>query len=197
MLVKLRAALHRFFICALIGYTQPNNSFKPNLLRYSKSVAEKASHAFASSTQVGLTQVLDGMSTMQEIVQFKSERFKPLLPEECQVNPDVYGAELAFWLGAELASRGIATSYPEAEDWGWFLSFSTENGSEFAIHCVNVDGAMDLWSLSLRRYPRKMFGRDKPPYSDASSLVAAIRDSVQSIVPSTDAQWQYETVDAV
>ena len=35
-----------------------NNSFKPNLLRYSKSVAEKACHAFASTTQVGLTQAL-------------------------------------------------------------------------------------------------------------------------------------------
>ena len=38
----------------------PNNSFKPNLLRYGKSVAEKACHAFASTTQVGLTQALAG-----------------------------------------------------------------------------------------------------------------------------------------
>ena len=38
----------------------PNNSFKPNLLRYGKSVAEKACHAFASTTQVGLTQALCG-----------------------------------------------------------------------------------------------------------------------------------------
>ncbi|MDE2598510.1 MAG: hypothetical protein KGL40_02690 [Rhodocyclaceae bacterium] len=38
--------------------SKPNNSFKPNLLRYSKSVAEKACHAFASTTQVGLTQAL-------------------------------------------------------------------------------------------------------------------------------------------
>ena len=33
----------------------PNKAFKPNLLRYSKRVAEKACHAFASTTQVGLT----------------------------------------------------------------------------------------------------------------------------------------------
>ena len=38
--------------------SKPNSSFKPNLLRYSKSVAEKACHAFASTTQVGLTQAL-------------------------------------------------------------------------------------------------------------------------------------------
>ena len=46
----------------------PNKSFKPNLLRYSKSVAEKACHAFASSTQVGLTQVLGAMRIIATIV---------------------------------------------------------------------------------------------------------------------------------
>src|SRR3546814_5560923 len=33
--------------------------FKPNLLRYTKAMAEKACHGFGSTTQVGLTQVLD------------------------------------------------------------------------------------------------------------------------------------------
>ena len=37
---------------------RPNNSFKPNLFRYGKSVATKACHAFASTTQVGLIQAL-------------------------------------------------------------------------------------------------------------------------------------------
>ena len=37
----------------------PNNSFKPNLLRYTKHMAEKARHVFGSTTQVGLTQALD------------------------------------------------------------------------------------------------------------------------------------------
>jgi hypothetical protein len=36
----------------------PNNSFKPNLLRSTKAMAEKACHGFGSTTQVGLTQVL-------------------------------------------------------------------------------------------------------------------------------------------
>ena len=51
--VYLPRAVHR-------GKLAPNNSFKPNLLRYGKSVAEKACHAFASTTQVGLTQALGG-----------------------------------------------------------------------------------------------------------------------------------------
>jgi len=37
---------------------RPNNSFKPKPLRYSKSVAKKACHAFASTTRFGLTQAL-------------------------------------------------------------------------------------------------------------------------------------------
>src|SRR3546814_16113406 len=36
----------------------PNNSFKPNLLRYTKAMAEKACHGFGYTTQVGLTQAL-------------------------------------------------------------------------------------------------------------------------------------------
>jgi hypothetical protein len=42
-----------------------NNSFKPNLFRSSKSVAEKACHAFTSTTQVGLIQAIGLMSTVQ------------------------------------------------------------------------------------------------------------------------------------
>ena len=36
----------------------PNNSFKPNLLRYTKVMAEKACHDFGSTTQVSLIQAL-------------------------------------------------------------------------------------------------------------------------------------------
>ena len=38
----------------------PFYSFKPNLFRYGKSVATKACHDFASTTQVGLIQALGG-----------------------------------------------------------------------------------------------------------------------------------------
>src|SRR3546814_16279527 len=37
----------------------PNNSFKPNLLRYTNNMAERACHVVASATQVGLTPALD------------------------------------------------------------------------------------------------------------------------------------------
>ena len=46
-----------------IGSLGPNNSFKPNLLRYTKAMAEKACHGFGSTTQVGLTQALGATET--------------------------------------------------------------------------------------------------------------------------------------
>lgn len=44
-------------------------------------------------------------------VTFKSDLFKPFLPEEAQVNPNCYGAELAYWLAQKLAENGFVTSY--------------------------------------------------------------------------------------
>ena len=46
----------------------PNNSFKPNLLRYTNNVAGKACHVVGYATQVGLTQALEpfGMITAAE-----------------------------------------------------------------------------------------------------------------------------------
>lgn len=111
-----------------------------------------------------------------DLVQLKSNRFAPILPDESQVNEGVYGAELAYWLAQSLASRGVITSYPEHEDWGWYLDYATVEGFEFAIHCGNIDGKDDLWLLSIRRYPRKMFGRDKPSFEKASVLIDAIRE---------------------
>ena len=42
--------------------TRPNNSFKPNPLRYTNNLAGKACHVVGSATRVGLTQALEPMS---------------------------------------------------------------------------------------------------------------------------------------
>lgn len=111
-----------------------------------------------------------------DLVELRTNKFAPFLPNESQVNPGVYGAELAYWLAQELASRGEITSYPQYEDWGWYLSYVGSNGAEFAIHCGNVDGSDERWLLTLRRYSRKMFGRDKPSFDKAARLVGAIHE---------------------
>lgn len=53
--------------CSPTQREQPNNSFKPNLLRYTKAVAEKACHGFGSTTQVGLNQALGPLSTNRDL----------------------------------------------------------------------------------------------------------------------------------
>ncbi len=131
------------------------------------------------------------MTDTVDIVEFRSDSFAPVLPEECQVNPQAYGAELAFWLCTELAKRGVATSYPNQEDWGWYLEYYTPSGSEFAIHCTNLDGAKDHWRLSLRRYGRKMFGRDKPPFSEAANLVSGIKKLLEEEPTIYRPDWKY------
>ena len=122
-----------------------------------------------------------------DLVELRTNKFAPFLPDDSRVNPGVYGAELAFWLAQKLAARGIVTSYPEYEDWGWYLDYASSDGSEFAIHCGNVDGKDDVWLLSLRRYTRKMFGRDKPSFNMAAALVKSIREVlVEAEIPVQD-----------
>lgn len=135
------------------------------------------------------------MSDLKEIVEFRSDAFKPFLPEDCQVNPGVYGAELAFWLASRLAAVGVITSYPEYEDWGWYVEYLSPTGSEFAVHCTNADERGTRWALRLRRHARKMFGRDKPPYTDADALVAAIRKALLAEQSVSDLRWLYATPD--
>lgn len=131
------------------------------------------------------------MTALLDIAEFRSEQFAPRLPDESQVNPGVYGAELAFWLCTELADRGVVTTYPNYEDWGWFIEYFTDNGAEFAVHCGNIDGESDRWLLSLRRHGRKMFGRDKPPFSEASTLIVAIRELLKGSTSIQDLTWTY------
>jgi hypothetical protein len=70
-------------------------------------------------------------------IEFESPKFSPYLPEECQVNPGVYGFELAHWLSERLAAINIITSYPNYEDWGWFLEFS-QNEIDVMICCGSM-----------------------------------------------------------
>jgi hypothetical protein len=110
-----------------------------------------------------------------DIAEFSSELFRPFLPEESQVNPEVYGAELAYWLARKLSEAGIFTSYPESEDWGWLLGYETGSGARFMILCRNVDESASRWNLAIEAVARKLFGRDKPSYSEAGQAIDGIR----------------------
>lgn len=157
-------------------------------------LAERLSEASSIAVRVAYCEetAAISMKSLRDIAQFRSLKFASVLPDDSQVNPQTYGAELAYWLCMELARRGTVTSYPNAEDWGWFIEFLPSTGSEFAVHCGNVDGKKDLWLLSLRRHARKMFGRDKPPYEEAAGLIAAIHELLTQSPEVGEPQWLYE-----
>jgi hypothetical protein len=71
-------------------------------------------------------------------IEFTTDKFLPTLPEECQTNPGAYGFELALWLAHQLLRNGIVTSYPQSEDWGWFIEFTDEAETEIQIGCSSM-----------------------------------------------------------
>ena len=102
--------------------SKPNNSFKPNLLRYSKSVAEKACHAFASTTQVGLTQAL---GPMRQVF-----RWSLLLPA---VALGIVASWLVFPLGRGLAISACPGSLRSVEA---TTDFSQPDYSAYSDTCL-------------------------------------------------------------
>jgi hypothetical protein len=123
------------------------------------------------------------------LAQFRSEKFAPLLPDESQVNPGVFGAELAYWLSSELARRGVFTSYPEYEDYGWFIEYSIDTDAEFTVWCANLDGSSDRWELTLKPQARKLLGRNRPSVSEASALLGQLRALLEAEPSISDLVW--------
>jgi hypothetical protein len=125
-------------------------------------------------------------------VKFNSMLFRPVLPDEGQINPGLYGAELAYWLCNELAKAGVFTSYPNHEDWCWFIEYITPDGDEFWLCCENIDGTDDKWHCYLRPLGRKLFGRDKAPIEKAKPLIDVIKQILENTKGIENIKWSYE-----
>jgi hypothetical protein len=126
---------------------------------------------------------------METIVDFESNMFSPFLPDDAQVNPGVYGAELAFWLCRQLAQAGILTSYPAAEDWGWFITYRTEDDHTYSLCCGNIYGSVDKWRCYLKPEAKRLFGRNKAPIEGARMLMHALRNVLQKELGISNVIW--------
>jgi hypothetical protein len=119
-------------------------------------------------------------------LEFTSAAFLPVLPEGCQANPGVYGFELAWWLAQALARRGVVTSYPMGEDWGWLIEYR-EGEAEFMIGCSSqcdpdegVQGRPIAWSVFVRQVrslKQRLKGQAEPAMASmlTSAIVTALR----------------------
>lgn len=126
---------------------------------------------------------------MRNAVTFSSTRFRPVLPEESQVSPGRYGAELAFWLCTQLAREGVVTPYPNYEDWGWFIEYTTAEGDEFWLCCGNVEGADDQWHCFLQPKGKGLFGRSQPSQDKARPLMEALVGVLEKESTVHDIRW--------
>lgn len=126
---------------------------------------------------------------MNSAVRFSSTKFDPVLPEESQVNPGRYGAELAFWLCTSLARDGVVTSYPNYEDWGWFIEYITAAGDEFWLCCGNVDGVENRWHCFLQPKGKGVLGRSKPRVEQAGLLLEALARVLDTESSVYDIEW--------
>lgn len=125
---------------------------------------------------------------MDTCVDFRSALFRPFLSEEAQVNPGCYGAELAWWLSRELAQRGVETSYPNFEDWGWFVEYIVDD-NEYWLCCGNVTGETDSWRIYLECKGRGLFGRNKAPVEAAAPLLDAVSAVLAASPDIREIQW--------
>ncbi|RYZ92535.1 MAG: hypothetical protein EOO68_22605, partial [Moraxellaceae bacterium] len=98
--------------------------------------------------------------------------------------PGCYGAELAWWVSVELAREGFVTSYPNYEDWGWFVEYSVED-YEYWLCCSNVTDENNSWRIYLSCKPKSLFGRNKAPIELAQKLLTALAN-ILSATPSIE-----------
>ncbi len=126
---------------------------------------------------------------MKVSVEFDSDLFKPFLPEDSQVNPYVYGAELAFWLSKQLAKKGVVTSYPNFEDWGWFIEYITDLEDEYWLCCGNREGKNNKWRCFLDPKAKNFFGFNKAKVENASLLLDTLKNLLNETPSITNIQW--------
>ncbi|KGJ87997.1 hypothetical protein [Thalassotalea sp. ND16A] len=125
---------------------------------------------------------------MEISVNFKSDLFHPHLPDEAQVNPGVHGAELAWWLGKELAARDVVTSYPESEDWGWFIEYIIDD-NVYSVCCGNVENRRNEWHIYLDPHAKSLFGRNKAKMEHANVLISTLKELLNETKEITNIEW--------
>lgn len=121
-------------------------------------------------------------------IEFESHLFRPFLPEESQVNPQVYGAELAYWLSKQLAELQVITTYPISEDWGWFIEY-LRNDKEYWVCCRNCDELPHKWWISIEPRSKSFFGRSKASMTDAEPLIKALHRLLDNNPDISNVTW--------
>lgn len=128
-----------------------------------------------------------GMTTS---ARFKSTRFRPFRPEDQQVNPGVYGEELARWLAVRLTETEGTRPRVDYEDWAWLVELSVANGHAW-IFCANEYGSDDVWMIDVRQRPRLLgwFRRPGLTPDELFGLCKKLHVILSSEATITELEW--------
>lgn len=117
-------------------------------------------------------------------LEFTTDRFRPFLPEPCQVSEDLYGFELATWLAQALAEQNVLTSYPHGEEFGWFIEYPAESGQEITIGCAShgpTQGYPTQWRVFARQRRKALKrGDDASPLLHDAILSALAAEGIEA-----------------
>ena len=87
-----------------------------------------------------------------------------------------------------LAQKGIVTSYPEYEDWGWYVEYFLDD-NEYRLCCGNVEGSQTEWQCFIEPYAKSFFGRNKAPVELAKPLLDAVRKILEETDEIDTIEW--------
>ena len=126
-------------------------------------------------------------------IEFESDKFLPFLPEDAQANPGVYGFELGTWVAQALMGRGLVTSYPLSEDWGWFLEYF-EDELEVMIGCSSVCAEGDgyrgkriTWSIFID--PRRSL-KQKLKGTSTEAVMAKLQGGIRAVLEGEGIEYE-------
>jgi hypothetical protein len=127
---------------------------------------------------------------MTTTARFESTRFGPLRPESEQVNPGVYGEELARWLAARLTETEGSEPRVDYEDWAWLVELPLGKGHAW-IFCANEYGSDDVWMIDVRPRPRFLGWLRRPAVTadDLFGLCRRLHVIFQSEATITNLEW--------
>ena len=79
-------------------------------------------------------------------VEFRTDFFLPIVDEERETNPGVYGKALATWVKAKLEERGLQAEDIIPEDFGWVVPVSRKP-FRLWLGCANLEESTSQWSI--------------------------------------------------
>jgi len=123
-------------------------------------------------------------------VRFRSKDFRPLRPEEDQVNPGVYGEELARWVSGRLAETEGIEPRVDFEDFAWLVELPLGDATAWLL-CANEYGSDDVWMIDVREAPRLLgwLRRSKLPADAILDLCTKIHTILAAEQSISEIEW--------